>query len=152
MAWTKAEQLSPANVSIGVYSEVVANVQDKTLVVTADLGAKHVIRPTLIEVLFAATASLGTRVLEVTMIRASVVVMTLVLGADTHPITAETKRVFLQPLKNTPEHEVGSTDVHFHSLPPIILGQGDSLRIRDSAAVDALDDLTIHVHAEILSR
>lgn len=152
MAWVKSEQSSPANVRAAVYSETRANFQSKTFDITAELGVKYVIRPTLIEILYVATADPGTRTLEVTMLRAAVAVMTLVLGPATHPTAGETKRIFLQPLRNVPANEVGSTGVHFHTLPPIILGQGDLLRIRDSAAIEALDDMTIHIHADVLSR
>ena len=151
MAWTKAEQASPANVRPAVYSEVVVNDQDKTLDITADLGPKYVIRPRFIEVLYVAAATAGVRLLTLTMIRGGVDVMTMAFDVPAQPDNGETKRVFLFPDRNTVETEIGATGVHLHTMPAVVLGQGDSLRVHAAAGSNAADDMTIHLHADVLS-
>lgn len=151
MAWTKAEQAPPANVRPAVYSEVVANDQDKTLDVTADLGALYVIRPRFIEILYVAAATVGVRLLTLTMTRGGVDVMTMAFDVDAQPDNGETKRIFLIPNRDTIETEISTTGVHLHTMPAIVLGQGDSLRFHAAAGSNAADDMTIHLHADVLS-
>ncbi len=152
MAWTKAEQSRPANTGIVVLSEVTAGF-DKTLTVTSDLGAFWVIRPRFIEIFYTAFAAAGIRALEMRMARGGVDVYTMVHDQDTHPDNAEVIRIHLVPELSVIEASVqGATDNHEHTMAPIILGQGDSLRILATANGNGGDAMHLFVHADILSK
>lgn len=152
MAWTTVKQTRPANTRHEVYSEVVANDQDKTFTVATDGGANYVIRPRFIEIVYAAAATAGLRTLTLTMTRATVDVMTLLLNTDAQPDNAETKRIFLVPGRDAIENNpAGALDTHLHTMPRIVLGQGDSLNFAPASGGNAADDMTIHIHAEVFS-
>lgn len=144
MAWTSLE----GNGSHAIYRETVANDSDKTLTVTSDLSVSHIIRPQLIEIFYEATATVGTRLLRLVVSRASGDVLTFALSANTNPTADDSIRIFLVRGLSTVQAAV-TTDNHLHAMPPFTLGQGDSMRIYDSAAIAATaDDMTLVVHAD----
>lgn len=153
MAWTVAKQTRPASTRYAVYSEVAVDDSDKTFTVATDAGLNFVLRPHFIEILYTATAIVGTRTLKMIMSNGGVDVMTMLFDTNTDPVASDTKRILLYPERSDIEVSV-TTDVHVHTMMPIVLGQGDSLRIFDAAAIDVTppaDLLVIHMHVEVLS-
>lgn len=153
MAWTKHEPSRPGNLSHAVYSEIVDNDFDKTLTITSDLGAAYVIRPNFIEIFYTAVAIAATRVLQIVVTRDGLDIFTMTLDSATHPQTGEVKRVYLWPTYGgAGEAELASSSgQHGHILPPLVLGQGDAIRIHSLTGGQAADDMHLFIHAQVLS-
>lgn len=160
MAWTSIEQTGVGNSGYGVYYDHALNDQDKSLIITSDLGAEYVLRPRFIEIMFTTGTNAAARV--ITMIHShddgsgAVAIHTMILDNAAHPLDGETKRIFLSSAaRNTSEAEFGAAAAldkqHVHSLMPFMLMAGDTLRfVSVGGHVDETDDMLITIHADIL--
>ena len=149
MAWT----IHGSGNRAVVFSEVVDADQDKSFTMLTDaLG--YILDVRFIEILYVAFAAAGTRTLELTVVRDGETVHSMPLDSAAHPTSGETKRIYLNASGGVGvEAEItGAVDNHHHFLVPLHLATGDVLRIRDSAGINAGDDMHIFIHAEAISQ
>lgn len=148
MVWVSHESGNQA----AIYSEVVNEIQTKTLTVSSDLSSRHILEVKFIEVLYIATADAATRVLELLVVRDALVVHSLRFDSAVHPTASETKRIFLSPFAGAIEAAFGgAADNHVHVMMPIFLAPGDAMTIRAFSGGQALDDMHLFVHARMIS-
>ena len=154
MTWEKHEPAFSGgqNIAHAVYSETSADNHDSTLDMSVDLGTLHVIEPTFIEIIYTAAMAGMQRELELVVTRDGKDVHTMRLDKTAMPKIGMTTRIYLVRGRAFVVTEIKDGDPTFiHVMAPFALSAGDAMRIH-SPNGEALDQMSLFLHCEILSR
>ena len=159
MAWVKHETTGDArrNRGFAVYTESSASSSNKVLDVSADLGPDYVIRPTLIEIHYTASSTVGLRRIKVTHTDGAVELHRMILDIDSSIEASETRTISMIPI-NMAYGLVGGTQnqetfpTYVHPMMPVVLQPGHLFTCEDIEDVDVSGDfMKLILHADLLS-
>ena len=154
MAWTKTSTSLIAKNRLMTFHEVVANDSDKTLVFNSDVGVGEFLHILSVRATLATSGTAGNRRVTLELIDADAVVVLRVEATTVVPATTTEIYNFQTGLAGTQQGLGGlvSTEEYDTLTDHFYLGKGMSMRIYDSAAVDAAaDDLTVHILGQVHS-
>ncbi len=150
MAWVKADQetarrFARSSGKVTVYSEEAVDDSDKTLDYDADVSEGKRLEVLGVRIEFVATATVGTRLIELRVADSGSDLIQTVGFAVT--VTASQSKNFQASVgvverSGTPNYEI---------LPAgLVLLPGQTFQILDTAAIDAAaDDMTVHVTGRV---
>jgi len=148
MAWTKIELLNGTR-GVVAYSEEALNNSDKEFKAEDRLATGGVFHVLSIVMEYAATATVGTRT----------VLLSLEDSADADILWSGRAADIIADGNLTHEWAYGSAGIESavgptrEALPKILLATGFSLRVKDTAAIAAAaDDMVIHIYGELMPR
>lgn len=159
MAWVKHETAKNARVNRAhaVYTESDSGGASKVLDVSSDLGASYVLRPTLIEIHYTASVTVGTRRIKITHSDGAVELHRMILDIDSS-IEASEQRTISMISINMTYGLVGGTQgqetfpTYVHPMMPITLQPGHLLTFEDIEDVDISgDSMKLILYADLFS-